>query len=470
MPTKFRTSQEEGEYEVPTSAPTSTAMKGYSIKGDDKRSKMQSQATEVSEVMGATESSEVESSSVTGFMDDNHTSMSSPFRSTESEDESSESSGSGEEAAGTESEFESVEGWAPPEPTESGEEAEPVVEASFADKETSEGGQEFFGAIAGLLAPMIPTLIKAVAPTVVKAGSKLAGGLISKGVKKIAPQTLSVINRLKALGLNIPPNILGKLETSQDEFGDGSESSMVSESDLETLQRQLDQIEVVIGPDDRVQIMATKEIPWKRICHLKITTKTGKSYLGTGFFVGPRTIVTAAHCVYIHSQGGWAKNIVVSPARNGSETPFNSFTATKFRSVKGWVVNKDRNYDYAAIILDKSAAVSPSIGSFGFGYYSNDFLMNKHLNTAGYPGDKPSGTMWFNGRKAKAISDRVITYDIDTAGGQSGSAVWFKGLDNKRIVVGIHTNGASSGNSATRITKPVFDNIKKWRSEGGDTL
>ena len=96
--------------------------------------------------------------------------------------------------------------------------------------------------------------------------------------------------------------------------------------------------------------------------------------------------------------------------------------------------------------------------------------MNKHLNTAGYPGDKPSGTMWFNGRKAKAISDRVITYDIDTAGGQSGSAVWFKGLDNKRIVVGIHTNGASSGNSATRITKPVFDNIKKWRSEGGDTL
>jgi V8-like Glu-specific endopeptidase len=38
--------------------------------------------------------------------------------------------------------------------------------------------------------------------------------------------------------------------------------------------------------------------------------------------------------------------------------------------------------------------------------------------------------------------------------------------NGQRHAVGIHTNGASTGNSATRITSPVFNNIKKWKAEG----
>ena len=42
---------------------------------------------------------------------------------------------------------------------------------------------------------------------------------------------------------------------------------------------------------------------------------------------------------------------------------------------------------------------------------------------------------------------------------------WVK-IGEDRYCVGIHTNGDSGGNSATRIVKEVFDNIKGWKAEG----
>lgn len=348
-----------------------------------------------------------------------------------------------EESADTESFFESVEGWEEGQLTESTDE-ESLIEAYYADAEASE---EFFPVIAAAVAP----LLKAALPA-------LASAVVQQGTSRLSPRLRRIMGRLGRLGIN-PKRVRRETDESSDE-------ALVDEAVLAELEQQLETLEVVIGKDDRVQVTNTKAIPMKRICHLKIQTATGKSYLGTGFFVGPRTIITAGHCVYIHGQGGWARQIVVTPGRNGQEEPYKTFTATSFRSVKGWVNGKSRNYDYGAIILPKSAVVSPEIGAFGFAAYSNQSLQNKRLNTAGYPGDKPTGTMWFHGRNAKSVKPRSIVYDIDTAGGQSGSAVWVKGADGQRIVVGIHTNGSPAGNSATRITKPVFNNLKRWRVEG----
>ena len=56
---------------------------------------------------------------------------------------------------------------------------------------------------------------------------------------------------------------------------------------------------------------------------------------------------------------------------------------------------------------------------------------------------------------------------IDTFGGQSGAPVFRLIAGNPiREVVGIHTNGSLRGNSATRITGEVFDNLKAWKDEG----
>lgn len=228
-------------------------------------------------------------------------------------------------------------------------------------------------------------------------------------------------------------------------------------------------MEVIIGTDNRTRINPTTSYPWRAICRLRIKSKSGKEYLGTGWFIGPGTVVTAGHCVYLHADGGWAASIEVIPGANELSRPYGSVTSSNLKSVTGWTVSKNRNNDYGAIILPSNAKLGNRVGWFGFCVKDNAFIKSKVLNLSGYPGDKYIGgwgnTQWFHSLKPKSISDRVITYDIDTMGGQSGSPVWY--LDGtSRYAVGIHTNGMSSGNSATRIVKAVFDNLINWKSLG----
>lgn len=223
--------------------------------------------------------------------------------------------------------------------------------------------------------------------------------------------------------------------------------------------------EVVIGTDDRIRITNTTTYPWRTICSLRIKAKDGSSWIGTGWLVGYRTIITAGHCVYIHGRGGWASSIEVIPGRNGSNRPYESCTSSTLRSVKGWTKSKKRSHDYGAIILPRGCDYGRRLGYFGYGNYSASTLRNLTVNVSGYPGDKPSGTQWWHARKVKRVTSRTIVYNIDTAGGQSGSPVW-RLKNGSRYAVGIHTNGSSSGNSATRIVKGVYDNIKAWKALG----
>jgi glutamyl endopeptidase len=247
------------------------------------------------------------------------------------------------------------------------------------------------------------------------------------------------------------------------EFGDPAVGAMILKQRQQPASESV--LEVVIGKDDRVKINNTTAYPWRTICSLRITAADNTSWIGTGWLVGPRTVITAGHCVYMHSHGGWAKKIEVIPGRNGSTMPYGSCTATHFRSVKGWTNKKNITHDYGAIILPSNCRYGDRVGYFGYANLSFFSLLGLKVNLAGYPGDKPTGTIWFDARQITLVLARRLVYNIDTAGGQSGSPVW-RLKDGKRHVVGIHTNGASTGNSATRITKPVFDNIKKWKAMG----
>jgi glutamyl endopeptidase len=223
--------------------------------------------------------------------------------------------------------------------------------------------------------------------------------------------------------------------------------------------------EVIIGTDDRVRISPTTTFPWRAVCALRITAQDNSRWIGTGWLVAPRTVITAGHCVYMHAQGGWPKSIEVIPGLNDSVRPFGSCVGTSFRSVAGWVNDKKREYDYGCIILPRDCRPGDKTGVFGFAVKDNPYLMSAYLNLSGYPGDKGGNQQWFMARKAKSVAPRVIYYEIDTMGGQSGSPVWIK-VGNARYAVGIHTNGLISGNSATRIVQPVFNNLQAWKNQG----
>jgi glutamyl endopeptidase len=224
-------------------------------------------------------------------------------------------------------------------------------------------------------------------------------------------------------------------------------------------------MEVVIGDDDRTQVGNTNQYPWRCIASLLITASDGTSWIGTGWLVSPRLLLTAGHCVYMHNQGGWASQIEVIPGRNADDRPFSSCIATNFRTVQAWMSDKDRNYDYAAILLPENCRYGDQLGWFGYTVKGDDELTSLKSNLSGYPGDKPAGTQWFHSRTLTDVDERVLTYDIDSAGGQSGAPVWMRTQDGSRYGIGIHTNGDLAGNSATRINQEVFNNISSWIAE-----
>lgn len=223
--------------------------------------------------------------------------------------------------------------------------------------------------------------------------------------------------------------------------------------------------EVIIGADNRVRINPTTSYPWRAICALKITAKNGSKWIGTGWLISPRTVITAGHCVYMHDQGGWAKSIEVIPAMNDASRPYGSASSSTLKSVTGWTQSKNRENDYGAIILPANYRPGATTGYFGFSVKDDAYLKASVLNLSGYPGDKGGNQQWFMALKPKSTSSRVITYDIDTMGGQSGAPVWLK-VGEARTAVGIHTNGHSSGNSATRIVTAVFNNLLAWKNLG----
>lgn len=219
--------------------------------------------------------------------------------------------------------------------------------------------------------------------------------------------------------------------------------------------------ESICGRDGRTRITRTANYPWRAICQLIITMNNGAKSRCTGWFIGPRTVMTAGHCVFSRAAGGWARSIEVIPGMNDKSRPYGSQIATSFRSVLGWTRDRNSDYDYGAIILPNNALGS-RVGWFGFAAYGDTTLQNMVINNSGYAGDKPFGTQWFNAGKVTKVTSRKIEYMIDTYGGHSGSPVW-QYTKGSRYAVGVHAYGGCP-NKSVRITKSVFNNMLNWKN------
>lgn len=232
-------------------------------------------------------------------------------------------------------------------------------------------------------------------------------------------------------------------------------------------------IESILGDvDRRKHILETDLLPWRMICGLEIESANGLRYIGTGWFAGPRTVITAGHCVFDPLElGGWARQIRVVPARNGdTEMPYGASTSTRFSASDRWQEAQDPDYDYAAIHLSEDLGMRP--GHFGLAVLPDSELQDRLLNVSGYPVTPGDGKLqYFHANRVKATTSRRVFYDIDTMGGQSGSPVWAY-LDGSEdpVVIGIHAYGVGGtpaglnvvANSGPRILPEVLELIRKW--------
>jgi V8-like Glu-specific endopeptidase len=340
-------------------------------------------------------------------------------------------------------------------------------ESTYTESESSAGefGLTEAGAVAAgdsaeflpILAALVPTLVSSVGPMIAKGIASKLSPKAKRAIGKIAgPRPGGVAPGSTGALLAQIAQLLKTLQSRP-----GGESGMEATDETVAIEAAA-VLEVILGTDDRIRISNTTAVPWRRICALRITFPTGAVYRGTGFLIGPRTLATAGHCVYLHGQGGWARKVEVIPGgTDGSTRPFGSAESSQFRSVAGWVTGKKPESDYGCIVLPTGSFNGRNLGSFAVGALSAADLVAKPAVLAGYPGDKPFAQLWGMARKIKTVSATTLTYDIDSMGGQSGAPLYIQ-RNGSRTVVGIHNYGASSGNSATRVTQGVAQRLIAW--------
>ncbi len=232
-------------------------------------------------------------------------------------------------------------------------------------------------------------------------------------------------------------------------------------------------LETVIGEDDRVRIDNTKALPWRMIAglSLKPAPPQTSSFIGTGWFIGPKTLLTAGHCVYSPSDfNGWIGSVAVSPGRNGGDFPYGTVTATKFYALQQWIDSRDPDYDIGCVQL--AEPLGEQVGYFKIASLSDADLNNALVNISGYPGDLDNGrTQYFHVNRALRTSARRIYYDVDTYGGQSGSPVWVQeSATSEPRAIAVHAYGTGgtapslgvTANSGPRLSAEIVVTVKEW--------
>jgi len=237
--------------------------------------------------------------------------------------------------------------------------------------------------------------------------------------------------------------------------------------------------ETVIDKDERVRILDTELAPWRMVCALRLRGPSGAGAIGTGWLIGPKTVVTAGHCVFSqYFFGGWASMIEVIPGLNGNGSesrPYGSVTSTRFSSVDRWTEKEDPDFDIGCIHLDQPKGME--VGWFALGALPPEKLESYLVNISGYPADRGSGAEQYHDRnRVLRVSERRLFYEVDTYGGQSGAPVWIhEKEDAAPIAVGIHAYGVGGtpsdygikANSAPRIIPEVLDKMTEWVKQDG---
>ena len=235
----------------------------------------------------------------------------------------------------------------------------------------------------------------------------------------------------------------------------------------------------IIGSEDRVQITNTNAAPYQYTCYMYSVYKDGtKSGVYSGFMVGAKAAVTAAHCVF--DGKSTLEHVVVIPGKNGGTEPYGSAKSIKVAITSEYMSNEDKADDWAIIELNWNIGYQSKWPALK---YKSGSYNGTSVENTGYPGkskwftlQNEESTLMFSGKGTIKYSEErdqfgsgrgILKGDWDATGGNSGGPVFAYYPETGYTVIGILTSGSSDdGNSygnntyytlATRISSAMYE-------------
>ena len=243
----------------------------------------------------------------------------------------------------------------------------------------------------------------------------------------------------------------------------------------------LPRAEDVVGTDDRIRVTGTQTYPWNTVGYIGNVYPSGTTYRGTGTIVTPYMVLTAGHMVYNwDAEGGYVSSLNFSPGQRQTlrggpvEQPYGEFTAASWQTNENYITalkttQDDFKYDYAAVFFNTSFA-SVGITTYMPVVFNISPPIGDIVNLAGYPGSVQGETnsqgMWRSSGDVTSVTDRILYYNADTTGGNSGGPVWQLVSDQRRIIA-IHVVSTPGGCRLIGQNQGVIEAWMQWVPSGG---
>ncbi len=246
--------------------------------------------------------------------------------------------------------------------------------------------------------------------------------------------------------------------------------------------------------DRRTQIQNIFDIPYRPISLLRGIYKLNNDnngkliYHGSGFRNSLNQIVTAGHNLYLSSSDieFFCDKEKISLKKYDFDIDLLSielifgisskegklyYTNVSTANGRNCFVDKNRDFGIINLPMHQKAELDDTIGSLPLALIPDQphEYMGKNITIVGYPGEKNPKSLWHHSGPIKYMdADKVITYDVDTTRGNSGSPGFMNFIpegESKDIndfpVCLIHTNSNNPFNSGQGFDNYILDIIEK---------